>query len=209
MALPKNEDSTNSFVGLTTDFFTKINLGQITMRDLEWFNLLTPSQREYLSRERIFKRTSGKKGISLPATNGTKTLQSGYENAFSHIAKAHSLELWYKNVVFLPSQRRTDETLVDVFELQKTSKCFIEFLGAFHRDLSSLLLTQEQIISFVERNKHLILSDTLFFNSTYEELLVVIAKPEGGGIVSAFLSDAGKMWRHREGTQVVIPRLAP
>jgi len=93
----------------------------------------------------VVRLISGGAGLVLDTCDGKRTIAEA-ENLFSHIDPD------FKNRGTNVAGRATPETLVTVHEIVENVN-FTKMFGALADDPSRLVLTQDQIIQFVERHR--------------------------------------------------------
>lgn len=208
MSKKLNETPAFKLAGLTADLMNKLRNEVITAPELEKFLTLSSTDRAKLfgtpiAVEAILKNISGSDVLKLDAGSGTKTIADS-KNIFSWIDddfKAYGANT--KGVA-------TKETSVDVYEMAKDAT-FAQMFGSLSTDLSTLCLTQEQILNFVAKHRNMLRTEgygTFFLFKSGEDFFVARVYVCSDGLrVYVRRFEYGRVWSAERSPRLVVPQL--
>ena len=149
------------------------------------------------------KLISGEETITIPPTDGTKTIAGAYD-IFNHIDS--NFINWSTNV----KSESTKEMSIAVHEMIKDGD-FSNVFGSLSDDLDRLCLTQPQIIQFVRNHRKWLRTDgyaTFFLFKVNNKRFVARVFSYSGGNLYVYVChfSYGSVWTARYRHRVVFPR---
>ncbi len=204
------QNTAQDFAGLQIDQLSKLRNGNITCKQVKWFNNLTFEQREVLmvklpQTALCLSLLSGSETFMLDALDGKETLTSA--NKVFPSAIDVNLKKWGTNKASI----ETIEQAVDVYELM-TEANFSKMFCSLAQDLSKLCLTQAQINNFCKKYFNRLCKDgraTFFLFKSEDQFFVVGVRMDFNGLyVSAYRFGLDYVWSAKRSHRIVVPKLS-
>lgn len=178
------------------------------VRDIIWRVELVPHKpnmvKELVVANQVVRLISGGEQLMLDACDGKRTIVRA-SDIFVHIGS--HFKNWYMDI----AGKATPKTSMAVYEIIEDVN-FVRMFTSLSGDVNRLVLTQDQILNFIEKYRNWLRQDdwaTFFFFSVGDELFVALTRIffDGKVRVSVRRFGYGGIWLAFGRQRLVIPQL--